>query len=425
MNNFMSFFNTSKLIFSKLKKEESKMQNIFEFSDYLKKENIAPVFHHIESASTEPEVLIDGKKYLMFASNNYLGLSTSPEIIEASSEALKKHGLGPGGSRFLCGNIDILEKLDKKVAELVETEDAITFPTGYMANLGVFKAVMDPLMNGFPYKKGAGIIFSDEFNHGTIVDGCQLSSAKKIVFKHNDVQDLRDKLSKAPNKSHKMIVTEGVFSPEGGLGALNEIVDLANEFQAVLMVDDAHGIAVMGEKGGGTVQHLGLQNKVDIIMGSFDKALGGMGGFLAGRKELIGYLKTVCRPYIFSSAVSGVMAGGMIKAIEIVQERKELREKLFENSNYLRKGLKDLGFTVWGDGEVAVAPVIIGDESKAINFAEQVFKKGVFSPVFRWPAVPKNTSRARVTPMATHTREHLDRLLEVFEEVGKDVKLIK
>lgn len=421
----MNIKNISKLLMSKLTKEKSKMQNIFDFSDYLKKEKIAPIFHSIESAGTEPEVMINGKKYLMFSSNNYLGISTAPEVIKSASDALIKHGLGPGGSRFLCGNIDVLEQLDKEVALLVEAEDAITFPTGYMANLAVFRALMDPVMSGFPYKKGAGIIYSDEFNHATIVDGCQLSSAKKVIFKHNDVKDLRNKISKSSKRAHKMIVTEGVFSPEGELAPLREIIDIANEFGAILMVDDAHGVGVMGKNGGGTVQHLGLQNKVDIIMGSFDKALGGMGGFLAGNKKLIEYLRIVARPYLFSSSIPGVLAGGMIQSIKVCKERNELREKLFENANYLRKGLSDMGFTIWGTGEVPVIPVIIGDENKAIEFSEKLFEKGLFTPVFRWPAVKKGTSRARVTPMATHNREHMDRLLNAFNEVGKNIGLIK
>lgn len=413
-----------KLLFSQFSKEDYKTQRIFEFLDYLKKEGLTPTFYHIESAGTEPEAIINGRRCLIFSSNNYLGLSMDPEIVQKAEEALKKHGLGPGGSRFLCGNIDILEKLDYETARLVEAEDAITFPTGHMANLAIFKALMDPVIGVFPYKKGSGLIFSDEFNHGTIVDGCRLSYAKKVIFQHNDIQDLQKKISRVSRKCHKMIVTEGVFSPEGELSPLPEIVKIAREYNAILMLDDAHGVGVLGERGGGTVQYFGLQGQVDVIMGSFDKALGGMGGFLAGDKNLIEYLRIVSRPYIFSSAISGVLAGGLIKAIEICKNNSELRKKLFDNANYLRRHLQEMGFQLFGSKQVPVVPVLIGDEVIGIKFSERLFKRGIYIPCFRWPAVLKGKSRIRVTPMATHTKQHLDTLLAVFEKTGRELELI-
>lgn len=413
-----------KLLLSRFSKEDYKMQRIFEFFDYLKKEGLDPTFYHIESAGTEPDVIINGKRCLMFSSNNYLGLSTAPEVIEKAEEALKKHGIGPGGSRYLCGNIDILEKLDHEIANLVETEDAITFPTGHMANLAIFKALMDPVMGIFPYRKGSGLIFSDEFNHGTIVDGCRLSYAKKIVFQHNNTQDLQRKISEVSRVGHKMIVTEGVFTPEGDISPLPEIVKIAHKYNAILMVDDAHGVGMLGESGGGTIQYFGLQGQVDIIMGSFDKALGGMGGFLAGNRKLIEYLRVASRPYIFSSAISGVLAGGLIKAIEICKNKPELRKKLFDNANYLRKNLQELGFKILGGKEVPVVNILIGDEVVGIKFSERLFQEGIYIPCFRWPAVLKGKSRIRLTPMATHNKQHLDALLVSFEKVGREFKII-
>lgn len=404
--------------------ETHKMQRDLEMLAFIKHANIAPTFYHIESAGTDPEVTIEGKPYLMFASNNYLGLSTRPEVIEQAWKGLEKHGLGPGGSRFLCGNIIVLEELDCAIADLVGMEDAITFPTGYMANAAIFKALLDPLFGPLPYRKGAAVIFSDEYNHGTIVDGCRLSYAQKVPFKHNDVNDLSKKLKMFSARNPKMIVTEGVFTPDGELSPLPEIVALAEQYRAILMVDDAHGVGVLGHQGGGTVEHFGLHNGVDIIMGSFDKALGGVGGFLAGKREIIEYLRIVARPYVFSSAVPGVLASGLIESIRLCKEETQLRTKLFQNASYLRTSLNREGFRIMGTEDVPVVPVFLGDERRAIVFAEKLFENGVFSPSFRWPAVPKGKSRIRVTPMATHSETHLRRAVQVFKKVGKELGVI-
>jgi len=414
-----------RMLATQVKGESYKMQRLFEFTDFLKKEGIAPTFYKIESASTEPEVIINGKKVLMFSSNNYLGLAKHPKVIEKAGEALQKHGLGPGGSRFLCGNIDILDELDKATAELVGTEDAVTLPTGYMANVAVFKAVMDPIIGIFPYRKGEGVILSDEFNHGSIVDGCRLSYAEKVIFRHNDLSDLEKKLKRISKRRHKMIVTEGVFSPWGEFAPLPEIVELAKKYNAVLMVDDAHGVGAVGETGGGAVEHFKLRGEVDIVMGSFDKALGGMGGFLASSKKLAEHLRVAARPNILSSALSGVLAGGLIESIKICrsEEGAKLRSQLSANADYLRKSFNNLGFKIVGNGEVPVTPVFIGEEAKSIKLAEKLLEYGIYSPSFRWPAVPKGESRIRVTPMATHKKEHLDALLQAFSRVKEEFKL--
>jgi len=394
--------------------------------DFLNKEKLTPQFEVFTTAGTDPIVNVGGRDVLMFSSNNYLGLATHPRVIEGAKMQLKKHGGGPGGSRFLCGNIDILDDLDKKVAATVGAEDAITFPTGYMANLAIFNTLMDPLLGALPYSKNSGVIFSDEYNHATVVDGCRLSSAKKIVFKHNDMADLESKLKKFSKNKHKMIITEGVFSLDGHLGKLKEIADLSKKYNCIFMVDDAHGIGVVGEKGGGVPQLLKITKDVDIFMGSFDKALGCMGGYLAGKKELIEYLRIASRPYIFSSAVPGVLAGGAIAALDICCDQKGaiLRRNLMKNSNYVGTKLKKLGYNVLGDGTVFALPVIIGDEDKAIQFSTRLFEEGIFIPSFRWPAVPKGTARVRVTPMATHQKKHLDYLVDVFYKVGKELSII-
>lgn len=414
-----------KFYLSSKKREKYPLQNISKFLAFIKKEKILPTFYELNGPGTEPETIIENKKCLMFSSNNYLGLSKNSSAIQAAKEGLDKHGLGPGGSRFLCGNIDVLLELDKKTAELVGFEDAITYPTGYMANIAIFESLMDPFIAGMPYKKGSGYIISDNFNHGSIVEGCKLSSAKKVIYKHNDLKDLEKKLSSLPKYKNKLLVTEGVFSPEGRLSPLPDIVGLAKKYRASVMVDDAHGIGVFGKNGGGTVQHFGLENEVDILMGSYDKALGGMGGFLAGKKELVEYLRIVSRPYVFSSAISGGMASGLLEIIRIVKskEGQTLRKRLFDNTAYLREELRKRGFKILGDDKISVVPVLVGDEQKAILFANELYKEGVFLPSFRWPAVPKGMSRLRVTPMASHTRENLDVLVGAFEKVDKIIPI--
>ena len=403
---------------------DSPLDKIYQFHDEVIKMGIAPDFKINTSSGTAPEAVFDGKKVLMFSSNDYLGLSMRPEVIEDAMRGLEKHGIGPGGSRFLCGNVDLLDELDKKTAQLVETEDAITFPTGYMANNGVFQAVMDPFFGSLPFPKASGIIFSDEYNHGSIVEGCRLSYAKKIIFRHNDVDDLRRRLLEHNDKYPKMIITEGVFTPHGVISPLKEIVKLSKEFNAILMVDDAHGVGVLGKKGGGTIQYLGLQGQVDIIMGSFDKALGGMGGFLAGKKKIIDHFRISSKPYMLSSAVPAVMAAGLIKSINLCMSEDSAREKLFSNANYIRKSLMNIGYRIIGDDSVPVILAYIGDEVKSIKFSNRIFEKGLYCPSFRWPVVPEGESRMRITPMVTHTEEHLKSLVRIFDEVGKEMNII-
>lgn len=400
------------------------VDKIHEFFKELEGMGIIPDVKSNEVSGTIAEAKFKGKKVLMFASNDYLGLSMRPAVIEGAKKELEKHGLGPGGSRFLCGDIELLEKLDKKTAELVGTEDAMTFPTGYMANNGVFQAVMDPLIGSLPFSKASGVIFSDEYNHGSLIEGCRLSHAQKIVFRHNDLEDLKRKISENLNRYPKMIVTEGVFTPHGDISPLHELVKISKQYGAILMIDDAHGVGILGKKGGGTSEHLGLQGQIDIVMGSFDKALGGMGGFLAGKKKLIEYFRVSAKPYMLSSSVPAAMAGGLIKSMEICMSENNLREKLFKNANYLRSALTKMGYKILGTKDVPVVLVYIGDEKKSITFSNKIFDRGVYCPSFRWPVVPQGESRMRITPMATHTNEHLDTLIKVFEEVGKEMNII-
>lgn len=405
--------------------EKYKMQRLEQVCDFLRAEALYPDYAVTQSAGTQPEVNIEGRRMLMFCSNNYLSLANAPEVRDAAIEQMEVHGLGPGGSRCLCGNISILDQLDRTTATLVGTEDAITFPTGYMANLSVFRAVLDPfVMDGVPYKKGSAAIFSDEYNHATVVDGIRLSNAKRVIFAHNDMKDLERRLKKHRASSPKLIVTEGVFSLDGEVSLLPDIVALAEQHGAIVMVDDAHGVGMMGEHGGGTVEHFGLQGRVDIIMGSYDKGLGGMGGFLAGRRTMVDYLRIAARAYMFSSAVPGLMAGAMVQSMQMCMNEPERRQRLRTNAGTLIQGLRGLGFTVFGDGTIPVAPVLIGTEEKAIEFSKRTFELGLYAPEFRWPAVPKNTARIRVTPMADHSEEHIQRAIDIFAEAGRDTGVL-
>ena len=398
--------------------EQFKFQRIEQVATFLHDADLYPDYTRISSAGTEPEVVIGGRDVLMFCSNNYLSLSNSREVKDAATAAMEAHGMGPGGSRCLCGNVDVLNDLDRACAELVNMPAAITFPTGYMANLSVFRGLLDPFLGIFPYRKGAAAVFADEYNHATIMDGIALSHAKRVLFAHNDLRQLEEKLVKFAEFTPKLIVTEGVFSLDGEVSPLAELVELAHAHGAILMVDDAHGLGMMGHRGGGALDHLGLQGKADIVMGSFDKALGGMGGFIASSDAVVDYLRVSARPYMFSSAVPEVMAAGMIESMRICMSDSDRRTRLQENASYLRRGLEALGFKVLGDGSVPVVPIHIGDEDAAIAFARRTLELGLYAPPFRWPTVPMKTARIRVSPMADHTREQLERAIRIFGQVG-------
>lgn len=404
--------------------ETVKLQRVSETLSFLDRHLMYPDYRRIESAGTDPLCTIDGHQVVMLASNDYLGLSRHPAVVEAVHRAADGHGAGPGGTRIMCGNVEILEELDAKVAEFVGCEDAVTFPTGYMANLSVFRSLLDPFLGLFPYKRGTATVFADAQNHATVLDGLELCSARRVLYEHDNLDDLERKLALADGKGPKMIVTEGVWSVEGRTSALPAVVELAERHGAVLMVDDAHGIGVLGDKGGGTLQHFGLEGRADLVMGSFDKALGGMGGFLAGRRDVIRWLRGTARAYMFSSAVPAIMAAAAIASIDACRNGKLLRRRLWRNADLLRTGLSGLGYRVLGDGSAPTVPLLIGDEQLSMRFQRRLFELGAFAPAFRWPAVPKDTARIRVTPMASHETAHLERALDAFRAVGLELGVL-
>lgn len=406
-------------------RETRKLETVSRTLATITNAGLYPSYVPIQSAGTNPTCVIDGREVVMLCSNNYLGLAQHPEVLEGARRALEAHGVGPGGSRVLCGNVDLLIELERRVADLAGTEDALTFPTGYMANVGAVSGLLDPFLGGLHYRKGAAAVIADERNHATVFDGIALSHAKRFIYAHNDIDDLVRKLEAAKDHHPRMIITEGVFSVDGEVSPIPEIVRVAEEYEAVLMIDDAHGFGVIGERGGGTLEHFGLQGCADLVMGSFDKALGGMGGFLAGRHDVIQYLRMTSRPYLSSSAMPAVMAGAMIEAIDLCIRGRELRARLRANADQLRAELLALGFRILGDGQLPVVPVLIGQEEAAIAFSERLLEHGVYLPCYRFPVIARGTARVRATATVLHRKEHLARVVEAFQKVDAELGLLR
>lgn len=362
-----------------------------------------------------PKITIDGKELINLSSNNYLGLATDDRLKKVAKEAIESHGVGAGAVRTINGTLDLHIDLEKKLAEFKGTEAAISYQSGFNCNMAAISAVMD--------KNDA--ILSDALNHASIIDGCRLSKAKIIPFQHSDMEDLRTKAKKAVesgNYNKVMVITDGVFSMDGDIANLPDIVKVAEEFDLITYVDDAHGSGVTG-KGAGTVKHFGLQDKVDFQMGTLSKAIGVVGGYVAGKENLIDWLKVRSRPFLFSTAVTPADAIASTKAIELLMESAELNEKLWENGDYLKAGLKKLGFDI-GNSETPITPCIIGEENKSQKFSKRLYEEGVYAKAIVFPTVPKGTGRVRNMPTAAHTREMLDEAIAIYKKVGKEMDLI-
>ncbi|MCT4607078.1 MAG: glycine C-acetyltransferase [Marinisporobacter sp.] len=360
-------------------------------------------------------IKISGKELINLSSNNYLGLATNKRLVEASVKATEKYGAGAGAVRTINGTLDIHIELEEKLAAFKHTEGAIAFQSGFNCNMGAIGAVMD--------KNDA--ILSDELNHASIIDGCRLSRAKIIRYKHSDMDDLRRvaKEAKESGQYNKiMVITDGVFSMDGDIAKLPEIIEIAEEFDLITYVDDAHGSGVLG-KGAGTVKHFGLSDKVDFQIGTLSKAIGVVGGYVAGKKDLIDWLKVRARPFLFSTSLTPGAAAACIEAINILTESTELHDRLWENGNYLKKGLKELGFDI-GESETPITPCIIGDETKTQQFSKRLNEEGVYAKSIVFPTVPRGTGRVRNMPTAGHTKEMLDKALAIYEKVGKEMGII-
>ncbi len=398
------------------------MDEIRKILKYIDEHGLYPDIKLISSPSG-PEQIINGKKVISFCSNNYLGLAASEKLVNAAIETAKKYGVGSSGSRLLSGNLDIFEEMENEIAKFKKSEAAITFTAGYMANVGTISAVANLInISAFSFFARKTLIFSDELNHASIIDGCRLSRAKVIVYKHRNTDDLERKLRRYRNH-RKLIVTDSIFSLDGDIAPLPKIVELAKKYKVLTMVDDAHATGVLGKTGSGSAEHFGLDKEIDIKMGTMSKALGASGGYVAANKDLIRYLRISSRAYIFATAMSPITAGAVIAAIREIKENTALRERLWENTRRLSDGFKRLGFYTF-NSQSPIIPVLIGDEQKAIQVAKTLFERGFFAPCVRWPAVPKGQARIRVTVMAPHSAEQIDLLLKEFEKIKKELNIV-
>lgn len=363
-----------------------------------------------------PIIQVRGKDLINLSSNNYLGLATNEDLKKIAKEAIDKYGVGAGAVRTINGTLDLHVKLEEKLAEFKGTEAAISYQSGFNCNMAAISAVMD--------KNDA--ILSDQLNHASIIDGCRLSKAKIIAYKHSDMEDLRVKAKEATESGQYnkvMVITDGVFSMDGDIAKLPEIVEIAKEFDLITYVDDAHGSGVTG-KGKGTVKHFGLEKEVDMQMGTLSKAVGVVGGYVAGKQNLIDWLKVRSRPFLFSTAVTPGDVAAITAAIQMIIDSTELHDKLWENGDYLKKGLKELGFDI-GESETPITPCIIGEEKTTQEFSKRLFEEGVYAKSIVFPTVPKGTGRVRNMPTAAHTKEMLDDAIAIYEKVGKELNIIK
>lgn len=366
------------------------------------------------STGNENEVVMNGKKFLLFSSNNYLGLATDSRLKKKATEGILKYGTGAGGSRLTTGNFDIHDQLEATIADFKKAEAAIVFSSGYLANMGVISSVM----------KTGDVIFSDAWNHASIIDGCRLSHAKTIVYEHADMVDLERKLRQSHGDGKKLIVTDGVFSMDGDIAPLPEMVELAKEYKAYIMIDDAHATGVLGNDGRGTADYFGLKDEIDFTVGTLSKALGAEGGFVATSSIAKNYLLSNARSFIFQTALSPSAIEAAREGISIVQNEPERRAQLLKNAQYLRLQLAQCGFVVRG-GETAIISLIIGGSHEAMQFSEKLMDEGIFIPAIRPPTVPKGSSRLRITVMATHTIEQLNTVISKMKKIGREMGIIR
>ncbi len=360
-----------------------------------------------------PKASIDGRVVVNLASNNYLGLTTHPRLREAALEATREFGVGAGSVRTIAGTLALHEELERRVAEFKHTEAAVVFQSGFAANAGTVSAILT--------RNDA--VVSDELNHASIIDGCRLSRATIRVFPHRDVGAAREVLHDLPATQRKLLITDGVFSMDGDLGPLPALCDLAEEFGAIMMVDDAHASGVFGRNGRGTVDHFGMHGRVDVQVGTLSKAIGTLGGYIAGRRHLIEFLRQRARPFMFSTSHPPAVAAASIAAIDVLLEEPQLIERLWENTRFFKAGLQEMGFDT-GISESPITPVIVGETSTASRMSARLFEQGVFALGIGFPIVPRGKARLRTIVTATHTREDLQFALDAFGRVGRSLGII-
>lgn len=360
-------------------------------------------------------VKVNGKEVLIFCANNYLGLASHPKVVEASKKALDSHGFGMASVRFICGTQDIHKTLEKKISTFLGTEDTILYAAAFDANGGVFEPLFDE----------QDAIISDELNHASIIDGVRLCKAQRYRYKNCDMADLEEQLIKSQAQRHRIIVTDGVFSMDGYVAPLDKICDLADKYNALVMVDECHATGFIGKTGRGSIEHNNVIGRVDIITGTLGKALGGaMGGFTSARKEIVEILRQRSRPYLFSNSLAPGIVGASIAVFDLLSESTALRDKLEWNVKYFKKAIKEAGFDI-RDGESAIVPVMLYDAKLSQTFADKLLQEGIYVIGFFFPVVPKDKARIRVQLSAAHEQAHLDKAIAAFTKVGKELGVIK
>ncbi|HEY6969327.1 MAG TPA: glycine C-acetyltransferase [Candidatus Angelobacter sp.] len=372
----------------------------------------------LEEAQT-PECTFDGKRVINLASNNYLGLTTHPKLREAALAALNKYGVGSGAVRTVSGTMAIHMELEEKIARFKNVEACVVFQSGFAANAGTVSAILG---------KGDFII-SDELNHASIIDGARLSRATIKVFRHKDVAHAEELLKEvAGEPGHKLIITDGVFSMDGDIGALPPLCDLAEKYGAIMMVDDAHASGVLGRNGRGTIDHFKVHGRVDVQVGTLSKAIGALGGYVCGTHDLIDFLYHRARPFLFSTSHPPSVAATCIAAFDVLEQEPQLMDKLWENTRFFKKELGTLGFNIGGKNtpvsETPITPIIVGEGRLAMEFSRELFKEGVFTPGIAYPTVAEGKARLRTIMTATHTRDQLNKSLEILNRVGKRMGIL-
>jgi 8-amino-7-oxononanoate synthase len=366
------------------------------------------------SSGSAPKIMVNGKEVIMLASNDYLGFCSHPEIKIKARDAIEKWGAGSGAARLISGNLTLFDELEKRIATFKNTEDALVFSTGYMANAGLLSALGTK----------EDLIYSDELNHASIIDGCRLSRAKIKIYPHKDVKTLESFLKQESGYQNRIIVTDGVFSMDGDIAPVPDLLLLAEKYDATLIIDDAHGTGAIGKSGKGTLEHFEMENSSrTIILGTMGKAMGSFGAFVAGTKELKEYLINKSRSFIFTTALPPSVPAASIQALNIIEKKPAIISELKENASYMRKGLRSLGFNTL-ESETQIMPVMIGSPADTVNMAKELFDKGLFIQAIRPPTVPESSSRLRLTVMATHEKSDLEKALSILEKTGKKFGII-
>jgi 8-amino-7-oxononanoate synthase len=381
--------------------------------DLIRDKNLFRVLTELQSGQS-PEIIIDGKGYILLASNNYLGLTNDPKVKESAQRALEKYGTGSGGSRLVSGSSDLHRELEERIAAFKKTEAAILFSSGYLANVGTISALI-----------GSGdVVYSDEFNHASIIDGCRLSHAEIKIYKHCDLEHLSTLLSSARSQNKQLIVTDTVFSMDGDLAPLPGLIEIAEKYGCMLMIDEAHATGVLGSRGSGATEYFSVEDKVPIVMGTLSKAVGSLGGYIAGSNKLIDFLRNRARTYIFDTSLPSTSLAASLAAIDIIEFEPERRKHLWHLIEKFKSGLEDIGLEVL-PSHSAVIPVLIGEAKPALNFARLLREKRVFTPAVRPPSVSTGRCRIRATLMATHKDEHIETALLAFKAAHDSLLIYK